>query len=547
MTEATAQRETALAPAVGSAPRSWRQPAALTLTLLVGAVLRLWNLPAQVLVGDEVHAVRAALARPMAEILFNYQEADNCIPLTLLLRLAVDSGLRLTEWLVRLPAVLAGFATLFLVVAWAERRLGGPTAVAVAGLLAISPGLVVYSRIARSYAPATLLACVAVAAYEAWDRRGDRRLAAAYVLAATAAVWFHLGVAPLVVSPLAAGAVLAALRRGRGLLRVSLLGAITGVSLLALLAPAHRTLLPLMAMKHSELQVGRAEALEAAAWLAGTRQGWLALAFWGLVTFGFVRLARHERRLAILLGAALGGQLLGILLLAPQFHQAPVILARYLLFALPCALVAAAFALGSAWPARWRPLQPWLVGTALVGLFAAGPFTDPALARSSFANGNLDLRFTAPAPTLPAGGPLVAYRWLGKQAAGAILELPWDSVNVNGRALALYQRAHRRPVLVGTTERPLIDPRVAFRNLAAASPDQFLASRARWLVVHRSIVHEELRVGPIRLNPGLRASLDRLGATIPTTLSEAWGAPDYEDRWVVIWDLERPRLGAGRQ
>jgi hypothetical protein len=45
--------------------------------LLVGAVLRLWNLRDQILGGDETHALRAAVNLPLSKILVTYQQTDN--------------------------------------------------------------------------------------------------------------------------------------------------------------------------------------------------------------------------------------------------------------------------------------------------------------------------------------------------------------------------------------------------------------------------------------------------------------------------------------
>ena len=79
---------------------------------LLGAALRLWNLGPQVMGDDELHAVRAALANPIAKILVTYQRTDNTIPLTALYRIFLDLGMRLSEWTVRLPVVISGLLLL---------------------------------------------------------------------------------------------------------------------------------------------------------------------------------------------------------------------------------------------------------------------------------------------------------------------------------------------------------------------------------------------------------------------------------------------------
>ena len=105
-------------------PRSLLALSLLVVAFAAGTTLRLWNLRAQVMGGDELHAVRAAVTRPLSGIVFTYQVSDNCIPLTLLDRLLMDGGVPLTEMLVRLPVLLAGLAMLVVAPWWAWRRLG---------------------------------------------------------------------------------------------------------------------------------------------------------------------------------------------------------------------------------------------------------------------------------------------------------------------------------------------------------------------------------------------------------------------------------------
>ncbi len=569
----------------GSAPRrggGLRLPAAEVPALLAllgalacGATLRLWNLGAQVMSGDEFHAIIAALTRPASQILFVYQVSDNCIPLSLLDRLLLDRGIVLHEWTVRLPVLLSGFALLFGAPLWAWRRLGRGSALALAWLVALSPGLVFYSRIARSYAPATLLGCAAVAAFEAWHRRGGPVLAALYVACGVAAVWFHLGAAPLVLSPFVVAALALALpaaparppgpepppdppdapspprrpepaqptgppHRVRAAARLALLGGVTAAALAALLLPAHRTLLPLLGDKHGRLDVSPQEAAEVAAWMAGVASRRVAAAAGVLLGAGFAVLGRRQDLLgAFVLGGA-AVQLAGILGLAPFGHQSPTILSRYLVFCLPLLLVPVAAALGTPWPGWWRRAQPWLAAAAVAALLACGPFPDRDLIRSSFAHDEQYLRFTTPRPRLGPGGPAAVYGWLAGAPAGAVVELPWDPMFVFDRVLGLYQALHRRQVVVAAI---WPDRRLAFRNMTADPPEALLAAPGRWLIVHRAIVREELHVGG---NPWLgtreiRQAFRRRAAGAAARCRARWGPPDYEDEWAYAWDLDRVR------
>jgi hypothetical protein len=512
--------------------------------ITAGATLRLWNLDAQVLSGDEFHAIFAARDRSIAQILFAYQEADNCIPLSVIDRFLIDRGVAFREWILRLPVLIAGFALLLGAPLWAWRRLGAGTAVALAWLVALSPGLVFYSRIARSYAPATLFGCAAVAAFEIWHRRGGLAPAAIYVTSGVMAVWFHLGIAPLVLSPFLVAALALADPRGglrcRALARLSLLGAATIAALAALLVPAHRTLLPFLAGKHGKLGVSPREAAEVGAWMAGVSSGWAAAAIAAIFVAGSVVLLRRcGWPGGFLLGAA-AVQLGSVLWLAPVAHQATIVFARYLVFALPCAALPLAVALGGPWPPRWRAAQPWLAAGALGGLLAGGPFLDPDLARTSFAHNELYLRFTEPRPRLAPDGPLAVYRWLAGAGPGAVIELPWDPIFLFDRALALYQTVHARQVIVAST---LAAPWLRFRNMTSSVPEQLLLARGRWLIVHAAIVREAARFGSNPWEPTreLRRAFRGRAAAAAARYRSRWGPPDYQDDWATVWDLDRVR------
>ncbi len=538
-----------------------------------GATLRLWNLGAQVMSGDEFHAIFAARDRSVSQLLFFYQEADNCIPLSVIDRLLIDHGVALDEWILRLPVLIAGFALLALAPVWAWRRMGIGAAVALAWLVALSPGLVFYCRIARSYAPATLFGCAAVAAFEAWHGRGGRLAAAAYVAAAVTAVWFHLGVAPLVLSPFLVAALALAVPVGRGrargrrapapvptevadggvrwraLARLALLGAATTAGLAALLVPARRTLLPFLTGKHTRLEVSPREAVEVGAWLAGVASRGAALAVAALFVVGLAVLLRRHGRLGGFALGAVAGQLAGVLFMAPAAHQSTIVLARYLVFGLPWALVPVAAALGSPWPPRWRAVQPWLAAAVCGGLFLGGPFVDPALARSSFAHNELFLRFTAPRPPVAAAGPPAVYGWLAQAAPGAVIELPWDPIFMFDRALGLFQTLHARPVVVAANLASC--PWLAFRNMSSSRPDRLLAARGRWLIVHRAIVREAARIGgnPWEPTGDLRRAFRGRARAEAALYRSLWGPPDYHDDWASVWDLERVRcdLDAARR
>jgi len=528
----------------------------LLLPVAAGALLRLWNLRAQVLGDDELHLIRTALTQPVGEILSTYQKVDATIPLSVLYRVLVESGVRLTETGVRLPAILSGLLLLVLAPLWADRRLGRGTAIAFAWLLALSPGLVFYSRIARSYMPVVLLAFGAVVAFESWWRNGGWKRGAAYAVLAALAFWFHPVAAPLVLSPLVFG-LLSVRDRGRGGRALALAGlaAATGAAFLAVLLPALGSFQEVIRAKHQEVELTPEVWTAVAQLQAGTAFPLLAALFWIGAAFGLLRLLEEERPLCAFTGFLVAGQLAGLLWISPLGLNAPLIFHRYALVILPWVLLWVAVALGRPWwRSGWRDWDPrQQAGAAallVLVLAAAGPLADPKLRRSSFPHHDDHLAFYVPRPkvSLPP-----AYQSLGP---GAVLEAPWIPVWRVSRAVYLYQETHGREVVVASPEPLLADPRLAFRNLVPATPEGFLASRARWLIVHRDLAAEEDAIPdplwPPRMGVGrrFREIFQSQGRALPRQLRRAWGRPDFGDETVVIWDLDRMRNpdpgGSGR-
>src|SRR5262245_53298440 len=186
----------------GSAPpRDWLW---LAPPALVGALLRLWGVERQVLAGDELHALQFAAENSLGTILTHTsQEVDHCVPLTAVVRLALDAGLEPSELLLRLPVLLSGLVLVPVLALLVRGLVGARVSCAFAWLLALSPMLVLYGRILRSYGPVVVLALVAVLAFRRWLEHGRRADALLYSFLAPVAAYFHLVSAVFVAAPLA--------------------------------------------------------------------------------------------------------------------------------------------------------------------------------------------------------------------------------------------------------------------------------------------------------------------------------------------------------
>jgi hypothetical protein len=520
-----------------------------------GAVLRLWNLRDQVLGGDETHAIRAALNFSLSKILVTYQQTDNCIPLTALDKLFMLAKVPLTEMILRLPVLFCGLAALFLI-PWAFSRAfasdGRKETISIFRfLLAISPVLTLYSRIARSYMPLVLLSSTAVMAFYSWWRSRGLKSGFAYVVFGALALWFHLAAGPIVAAPFlfALGETVAKVEdRRRNLRDLVFMGLAMAATCLVFLFPALESLVEVITSKHVDQSIPWRSLLPALLELqAGTGYGWLALLFGLAALAGLVRLFRAERRLALFTATVVAGHAIGLLILSPFGLANPVICARYLLPVLPFVLLWVAAAFGLPWRQEAKGRVYALQGAAgaafVLALLAAGPFADPATWRTSFLHHNDFVAFYKPRPQLPAGALPDFYRGLHGET---LVEFPWTFLWEANRSFYLYQQVHGGRVIVSTPQRLLYQPPLALRNAVAPEPAAICRSGARYLVVHRAVAREEdvIAAGAeSEIAPPFRRMLREEGTRLGDRLRKEWGAPLYADPALRAWDL-RAACGA---
>lgn len=536
-------------------PGAWRRFApALGPPVVAGAVLRLWHLGSQVLGGDEPHVLRAALTRPLGEILTTYHAPDSYLPLAALAKLALAAGLPLAEGWLRLPGLAAGLALIVVIPLLARRWLGQRGAVLLAWLLALSPSLVLYSRIVRAYSPLLVLTSVAGLAVVHWLARPGRRWALAYAVPAALAVFTHPVAAPSAAAPLAVAAGRAARRwreEPRLTVEVLQLALLAALAVGLLVGPALPSLRELAATRRQPPLYTLATVQRVAMLEAGTSQPLAALAFWALALLGGWSLWRRHRSLALLSGTVAVAQLAGVVVLSPVGAEQPLLFNRYSLMALPFLLCWVAAGLATL-TARLR--RGGFVAAGLLAIWtASGPLLEPASFATSFAHHNDFVDFScsrASAVELPA-----AYGWLAAQGEpGALLEAPWPTTWRFNRAFYAYQARHGRAVLVGTSEALLADSRLRLARVLPLEPGRLLASPARYLLLHREPLAEERQLEVpaclgARREDQARPGARRLAADAArwaAALHLAWGEPDQCLGSIEIWDLERlRRAGSG--
>lgn len=312
--------------------------------VLAGIAIRLFQYPQQVLLDDEWHAIHQLLrGKSPGELFLSLGHADYSIPLGLLYWLEMR-WFGLSEWAMRWPMLLAGVATLVLLPTWARGRFPRRVTLIFAGLLAVSPLLLIYSHTARPYALTLLLTLFGLyACYRALGERGPRAgWAAAYALCCALGTWLHAIAGPVLFAPLL-------LEGGRRLLgraelpwrRLLWVGAPAALLTAVLVLPPLLAEPAGLALKTDAASVSWATAWGALhSWL-GTPSSVVAVLLLALAALGLGPLLRQQRiAQALLLG--LGLVLLAVLVLRPASVNHPLTFARYLLAALPLLLLATA-------------------------------------------------------------------------------------------------------------------------------------------------------------------------------------------------------------
>ncbi len=258
--------------------------------------------------------------------------------------------------LLRLPAVLAGTASVP-ALWWAARQFAPPSAALLAGgLLAINPMAIWYSQQARSYSFVVLLTCLAFGTLpRALDRGDGRRGWVGYVAAMAALAYCEIFAAPLVLPAQA----LIARRAGRAGFRRwlwSLLAVFVcclPLLVAAAIARSRRNALYWLPKTDRELVVLALQ--EFTAGFSGlTAARWATLAA-GVVLVGTalwsVRRARAAPVRGALAIALCWGVLPGALLLVISFVE-PVFWPRYAILSLPGLCLALALAAQRLWRSR---------------------------------------------------------------------------------------------------------------------------------------------------------------------------------------------------
>jgi hypothetical protein len=537
----------------GPAWRPWQRLLAVWV-VLGGALLRGFRVSQQLLLDDEWHALNAVQDHDYHWIFSHLGHADHSIPLTLLYEV-LSRTIGLDELAMRLPSVAAGIATLVLI-PWLLRHWLKPgEQLLLLALLAISPLLVNYSRIARPYALLSLFGAAALPlAWRWWQRQRPAPNAWAWYVCTVLGGWLNPVMLATTTAPFL-WFLPSALRTVRREARYGPLIRVCGMAILMVSGLALLLFVPLsvdwasLAVKSGVHEATAGTALVALGLFAGTGSTPLALAMLAFAVLGWFELQRRDAAFARFLLLVAAAAATAVVLSGAEWIGHGIVLARYLIGLLPLFLALAA--LGLFCSVEWATHNAMPVGMiqamAGIGLASVLALSGPLLAqdfhRSQFLH-HMWWQFDYDAERNPIRTALADVRVpdFYRDIAAAhpdgdalIVEAPWH-LESNWNALPLYQRVHGQNVQVGFVGGLCagdlygeLDRAVAgleFRNFVWLQ-DLVAGSAQADYVVFRA-----------RALPGARP-IEMDAAACATRLQEAWGEPWRSAEGIMVFRRDR--------
>ncbi|HTV39105.1 MAG TPA: glycosyltransferase family 39 protein [Candidatus Sulfotelmatobacter sp.] len=573
--------------------------AALALAALAGIFLRCYLLQDQVFGDDEWHGLYFAIGRSPAWLLTHFSiPGATCIPLNFYTGV-LGAATGWSETLLRLPSLIFGILCVVVCPLVARPIIGTRQAAWLALLLAISPALIFYSRIARPYSTVAFLGFLCVLSAARWARSGECCWLWLYVASGILAVYFHLFAVVTVMTPVLAAVICSFLVRFSGKpWQVSppvpaeteqraapvvptrhwiIAGVVIVIFSGVLMAPAVIHLLETKFYNVAFAGDLRLASLPRVAMLwAGVAQPVLVVLFFAaLVTGAFVE-CRRNLYLGIMLIGLFPLHALALLLSRPDSVQSAIVLVRYSIPLAPVCLLLVACGIqaaleGIATRVRFHASLQALVAFAfVVALSLAGPLPQCYVVPNNFTSHGayqhdyrrIDWNHSFHSDFAPAGFTLKTvidakevspfYKFLGQHPDGRpIVEYPM-MIGDHFNPLYYYQHFHGRPVLVGYATDVVLPAGLSPGNIYGDTYiDQVLSlvhdpSRLRF---HNLVSMDDLpamrarNVEFIVLHKHFEAQLDAVAMPLPdiprlyNKYHAEIGAPVYEDAHIAVFGL----------
>ena len=512
---------------------------------VLGAGLRLYLFASQIFLDDEWISVNQVIGKTYADVITQFNPVDNSSLLFNLYNLVLNRSIGWSEWTLRLPVMVAGLLSLIILPLLTKRILGERVSIIFAGLLAISPFLIFYSRYARGYEIATMSGFTALLLFHLWQTTGKDPYATGFVLTGAVAIYAHLFSLVAVFVPLVTAFGCGIVNRFKRTPSASGQKAVSLVDLLFVNFVLMALLLPLLwpvisQAGHLSWRVGSLTLIgvtTAANLIAGTGNLPVTILFFLLFAAGWFLLFRRNQRLGWTLLSTTCAYVIVLLASRPPGMQRGEVLLRYMIVMVPVALMMAALAIEqlqklAAENGLHRHVQT--TGAVLIFgiLFAAGPL--PALYHrpNNFTNHSAfqgsykaqtwkisEANTVFPAFSVATNQIPAFYFWLQEQAdIGTIIEYPFDVCDYNN-LFDYYQHFHKKNIIAGfCSDKALLgykfptvsadesftigilgadqmlsrvadQTKLAFRNMVdVTSPAAILRTKAGILILHKFIM-----------------------------------------------------------
>lgn len=375
---------------------------ACVLALLAGAWLRLYLLSDQIFIDDEWHGFYYAIGKSPGWLLTHFSiPGATCIPLNFYTWI-LGATVGWSEGMLRLPSLTAGILCILVGPLLARSIIGERRSAIFALLLAISPMLIFYSRIARPYSAVTLLSLAAILLAACWKKSGRILHAVLFVIVSALAIYFHLFAVVTVAAPILIAFIFAFKNRKATVdpsavqpsLRswIIVTASIAGISA-ALVLPAL-----IQSLRSTFFSVALTGTFKLASipnvlmLISGTAQPVLGLFFWLLVIVGAVESCRKNPWFGWMLVCLYPLHIAALMLSRPDSAQSAIVIARYCITLVPVSLLLVACGIlfileRVAARVALRPSLQWGIAVSCVAILALfGPLAQTYIAPNSFTN-----------------------------------------------------------------------------------------------------------------------------------------------------------------
>ncbi len=511
--------------------------------LLAGIFFRLYQLPGQILLDDEWHAVHKIIVSNYWGIFTDFGLADHCIPFTLYFEFS-RNNLWVSEFLMRLPSIISGFLALLVVPLLLRKLIGTRAAVVTACLLSISPLHVFYSRYARPYAFSMLLSFVAVMAFYYWWTEKRKAWIVLYVITGVLSAWSLLPALPFVAGPFLFAILHAAFGKElwHGIKRLLVPGLCFAAGLLVLILPPIMSKPAALLSKAGRDSVSLDSLKGTCQIFAGTFHIWLVIIMLFLFAAGLYFLSRENYLFGLYTFSLVWLQAAGFLIAGPVGSNVSMVFNRYSIAVLPFLLAWVAVALVHKYRKKWmNGIGKYSFALLSFSLIFYGPFRGIYFYPNHFTNDpifqmyyDLDkmMDYVKPPIVPPFYNELAKYQ----NGQKTILEAPW---HYNDNIYPYYQWIHRQHMYIGFVgdlegtfragEVPVNDSRFRFRNFIHVSDfSQIEKKDVDFVVFHKKLEMERLSDIPVYVAD--------VGDWIEM-YRERYGQPEYEDFFLTVFRI----------